>query len=224
MTTWNIIPSPPATAAENMAIDWQMFNDTEAGLIGPSVRVYTWSEPGVTYGYLQEEESINAVIASEAKQSHTCHTDSSDERLLRFARNDISDAVSVPNPAKRPTGGGIVFHDTEEVAYCLAAPNNGEYLPPRLTDAYLMVSRIICQARRELGYHVELKNTGQGPGLRKNSRMLCFSNGEAHEIMLGEKKVVGSAQRRTNKTILQQGTVKVGILIEESCHAELVEV
>ena len=168
---WKIVRSPADTVANNMAIDWQMFNDMETGKICPTIRVYTWSEPGVTFGYLQKSEGV-----------------------------------------RRPTGGGLVYHDPSEVVYCLVAPNDSAIIPVRLTEAYLMITKLICQALNELGYPVELSKTGEALGLKKTRSQLCFAQAENFEIILNGQKIVGSAQRRTRNTVLQQGTVKTGLL------------
>lgn len=171
---WKIVRSPADTVANNMAIDWQMFNDMEAGLISPTIRVYTWSEPGISIGYLQSS--------------------------------------LIPQTSKRPTGGGLVFHDTSEVVYCLVASNNSKLIPGKLTDAYLMITKLICQALNELGYPIELSKTGEGLGLKKTRSNLCFAQTENFELVQNGEKIVGSAQRRTRKTVLQQGTIKTGLL------------
>jgi len=169
---WNILTSPPDTVASNMAIDWQMFADIEAGLIGPTIRVYSWSEPGISIGYLQKEGGV-----------------------------------------KRPTGGGLVYHDSSEVVYCLVAPNDSALIPTRLTDAYLMITKLICQSLNELGYSVELSKTRDALGLKRSRNQLCFAQAENYEISLNGQKVVGSAQRRTRNAVLQQGTIKTNLLV-----------
>ena len=168
---WQIVRFPADTVANNMAIDWQLFNDMETGKIGPTIRLYTWSESGVSVGYLQKGDGV-----------------------------------------RRPTGGGLVYHDTSEVVYCLVAPNDPVLIPSKLTDAYLMITNVICEALQELGYSVEISKTGVALGLAKSRNNLCFAQAENFEIVQNGKKVVGSAQRRTRKTVMQQGTIKTGDL------------
>lgn len=176
---WNISADPADTVANNLAHDWQMFADCEAGKIGPTIRLYTWSEPGVSVGYLQSS--------------------------LRTERGEKL------APVRRPTGGGLVYHETSEVVYCLVAPVSSGLLPAKLTAAYLMITKLICQGLIELGYPVELGTQTELPGLKHRRNELCFTQAENFEIVLNGEKVVGSAQRRTRNTVLQQGTIKTDL-------------
>jgi len=193
-----------------MSLDWQMFEQMEAGRIGPTVRVYTWSEPGVTCGYLTP--LMEASDQCEPLLSPLSTVERGDARAYPQIEGPLRGVRSYESAIRRPTGGGIVFHDISEVAYCLVAPNDPQIIPRKLTDAYLMITRIICEALQELGFPVDLQETETG-GLKKQNRTLCFARAESYEIMLNEEKVVGSAQRRTRKTVLQQGTIKTGALV-----------
>ena len=193
---WDIVASSSATVAENMLCDTELLQAMELGAIGPTVRVYTWSKPGVTYGYLLNEEDIDSVTGK---------------------RRKINGNVDFDNcVARRPTGGGIVFHGLDEVAYCLVAPNDGVTMPRKLTEAYMTITRLIRDALVSLGYPVELKAVDDDAsiGLKKNKSNMCFERAENYELVMGGLKVVGSAQRRTKKAILQQGTIRVANLCE----------
>jgi lipoate-protein ligase A len=215
-----------------MSLDWQLFHEMEAGLLEPTIRVYTWNEPGVTYGYLQDvkdvrrvieanrgqetgvrsqERELAPVIASGAKQSLAGNSFREIASSMT-PRNDGVVPIYPPDLARRPTGGGIVFHDIDEVVYCLVAPADSKLLPGKLTEAYLVISELICEGLNELGYPVSVSRLAK-QGLQRSIRELCFAEAEEYEIVLGDKKIVGSAQRRTKNTILQQGTIKVGELV-----------
>lgn len=176
---WNIIVSDPETVSHQMQTDWTLFNQLESETLPPTLRLYTWSQPGQTCGYVQ---------------------------------HDLSHP---PSMVRRPTGGGIVFHDTTEVAYCLATPYHDRF-PRRLMDGYYYVAHYIVEALHALGFPVSIKATPV-LGLHRTSRLYCFDQTESHEITLNENiKVVGIAQRRTRKGILQQGTIKVSVLMEHA--------
>ena len=80
---WRLLVSGAGDPAANMALDAAMLDMAVRGLVGPTVRVYTWREAAVSVGRFQDVRS-------------TLHTDA----LLRR---------SVP-VVRRPTGGRGVLH------------------------------------------------------------------------------------------------------------------
>jgi lipoate-protein ligase A len=115
--------------------------------------------------------------------------------------------------AKRPTGGGIVFHTLDEVVYCLVAPRRSGLLPESLGEAYLYITHLVERGLQGLGFSVHLPQAELTPGLRAAQRRLCFAQAESYELITPSgEKVVGSAQRRTKDVILQQGTIKISAL------------
>jgi len=51
--SWWLLESPPAPAACNMALDEALLR-TAAARARPLLRIYSWSEPSVTFGYFQK--------------------------------------------------------------------------------------------------------------------------------------------------------------------------
>lgn len=154
----------------------------------PSVRIYGWSRPSITVGYFQDiEKEIDTIKASDL-------------------------GIDV---VKRPTGGGIVFHTTEDVTYCVAAPLSS--IPGGLMDSYYFISDIILNALKNLGIKAELsKRVTNGRSSLDfardkpaTNRSICFSSPREYEITLNGRKLVGSAQKRTKEKLMQQGTISV---------------
>lgn len=102
--------------------------------------------------------------------------------------------------AKRPTGGGIVFHSCEDIAFCCVLPTG--MFPNGFMSAYHFVSDIVLDVLRQEG--VMADKHADVPG---GSADLCFSGAKEYEITFGGKKLVGIAQKRTREKILQQGTI-----------------
>ncbi|MBF0171383.1 MAG: lipoate--protein ligase family protein [Nitrospinae bacterium] len=102
---------------------------------------------------------------------------------------------------RRPTGGRAVYHH-KEVTYAVAlgesAPHYGS-----LREIYMLAEKAIEDALRELGVPVDLEPR-DASGVRS---ACCFSSRTRHEITVGGKKVVGSAQRRVRGGALQHGSV-----------------
>lgn len=106
---------------------------------------------------------------------------------------------------RRPTGGRAVWH-SEELTYAVAAPS---LRFGSLPAAYLEIHGMLADALRGLGARVSLAPPVRTPSLDTGP---CFSQPAGGEIMIGERKVVGSAQLRQGSGLLQHGC----ILLEDS--------
>lgn len=109
---------------------------------------------------------------------------------------------------KRPTGGGIVFHNETEVTYSLVTAINNPILPEGMIPSYKRISEAIVVGLNEIGVKAEISNQAKG-GRQKaqGKRLLCFSYAEEYEIVVDSKKIVGSAQKRGKRVLLQQGSI-----------------
>ncbi len=105
--------------------------------------------------------------------------------------------------AKRPTGGGIVFHSRYDVVFCCVLPL--DLFPKGFMSAYHFVSDIIVSALEQAG--IDACKTGVAE--EDAGDRLCFSSAKEYEITCDGKKLVGIAQKRTRGKILQQGTICV---------------
>ena len=88
-----------------MQADLKLFNDFENGLISSTLRIYSWEPKCISLGYGQELDSL---------------------LVGDLARKKGWDVV------KRPTGGGIVFHNEAEVTYSLVTGLDNPQLPQGL--------------------------------------------------------------------------------------------
>lgn len=179
-TSFKIISSPPADATANMATDQRLFEDFEKGLIPATFRIYSWSGPAITFGY-----RINPAN----------HLD-----LKKYQKSGYS-------LARRPTGGGIVFHDSGEITFSAALPRQSRHYPDNFLDAYFFVARIILDFLKSLGRPVKLKSRSF-KRKQKFNHHLCFEQAAPFEITLGGRKIVGLAQRRFKNSFCFQGTIK----------------
>ncbi len=108
---------------------------------------------------------------------------------------------------RRPTGGRAILH-SHELTYSVAMPV--EELGPR--ETYRFISRGILRALAIMG--VEATVTEQDQGLRSHpedpASVPCFSSTAKDEIQVAGRKLVGSAQRRYGRIVLQHGSVLLG--------------
>ena len=180
-----IILSPKTPGSINMATDWKLFQDFEKGLSPPTLRIYSWQPKCVSLGYSQDPGKISE---------------------LEEWQEEGWDIV------KRPTGGGIVFHDLNEVSYTVVMPRTKEW-----REAYRLISKAVVTGFKSLGIEVVTRNSEFGI---RNSE-LCFETLNGYEITYKGEKLVGQAQRLGKKGLLQQGTIKTEILDREISFEDL---
>lgn len=158
----------------------------EALLYSPAVqpaalRIYGWSPPTLSLGYFQ---SIAAV-----------------ERLPEDVRR-----LAV---VRRPTGGGAILHD-REVTYCLVADETID----AARQAPAVLYRLVHECWRDV-----LAADGRQSALAPDSMPLpsprsgpffCFEKPGKTDLLLGDRKVLGSAQRRIPGRVLQHGSLILG--------------
>jgi lipoyl(octanoyl) transferase len=118
-----------------------------------------------------------------------------------YNRGKIRDAdIDV---VRRPTGGRAILHD-HEVTYSVTAPVT-DAAPLRVT--YARINRILMEGLGSLGVASELASpAGRSP--RPNARP-CFETPGEGELIARGKKLVGSAQWRSDGALLQHGSILV---------------
>jgi lipoate-protein ligase A len=103
---------------------------------------------------------------------------------------------------RRATGGSAVLHGCD-LTYSIAAPC--DFFPPGLRGSYGAIAGVIEAALASFG--VRLERVGSpGSGQREFD---CFASPAWDEICVGGRKLVGSAQRRTESALLQHGSIRV---------------
>jgi len=105
---------------------------------------------------------------------------------------------------RRPTGGRAVWH-ADELTYAVAAPVAAF---GTLAEAYRRIHATIATALTALGVPASLASPpAQTSALSAGA---CFASPAGGEIMMGGRKVVGSAQLRERGALLQHGSVLLG--------------
>lgn len=109
---------------------------------------------------------------------------------------------------RRPTGGGVVFHDAD-FTYTVVIPPEHALAGASRLDSYAAINRAVAEGLRRLRIAAELARQ-EIPGHVNRSRMVCFDNPTRYDLLLDERKIAGSAQRRTRHGILHQGSIVLG--------------
>jgi lipoate-protein ligase A len=104
---------------------------------------------------------------------------------------------------KRPTGGRGVFHQ-HELTYALVTGERHGFTGPVLVD-YQRIGLGLKQGFNLLGLEVELAEGNHWT--KRPLSSVCFANSSWYEITYQGRKLVGSAQLRRGKALLQHGSI-----------------
>jgi lipoyl(octanoyl) transferase len=124
-----------------------------------------------------------------------------DPPCLSLGRNQPAIDARGLAVVRRPTGGRAVWHE-HEVTYAVAAPL---HVFGSLRESYLGIHERLATALRSMGADVQLAGR---PAARPSGRQgSCFASAAGGEIVVGKRKVVGSAQVRHGDALLQHGSI-----------------
>lgn len=178
---WHFIDSGFNTGEFNMKFDLELANHCKKD--DAYFRLYRWKPYCISIGANQSFEDIN----------------------LEKAKNDGIDVV------KRPTGGRAILH-AEEWTYSVIYPMNYEYSPKEI---YHKISRALIKGLEiydNIFTNCELENIQPNfpKLLEEPTGVLCFASTAKNEVKFDGKKLIGSAQRKLNNSILQHGSILCG--------------
>ncbi len=144
-------------------------------------RLYSWEIPTFSFGVSQK---ITKAINTEFIEKNGC----------AFVR--------------RITGGKTVLHN-DEITYAVVSSEDIFYRDNDLYQSYKLISQVLVDAFNKIDVEAYLSK-GSPPALSKTNNP-CFSFPTPNEIEIAGKKIVGSAQKRDNRALLQHGSVPVSM-------------
>jgi len=102
---------------------------------------------------------------------------------------------------RRPTGGRSILHH-REITYSVTAPlaDSGD-----LRESYNRINGILMGGLRRLG--VQVRMAGRTSRASLPGAAPCFDEPAEGELMLGTRKLAGSAQWRADGALLQHGSI-----------------
>ncbi len=121
-----------------------------------------------------------------------------DEIDMDFCNKNKVDVV------RRITGGKTVLHE-HELTYSFIIDKNK--LPRSIVDSYYIISNALIRGLQVLGLNPKMNKAK----IVNKDNPVCFQEPSFNEIVIDQKKVVGSAQVRVKGKLLQHGSILTGI-------------
>ncbi|MBI4719195.1 MAG: lipoate--protein ligase family protein [Planctomycetes bacterium] len=172
-----VLSDPASDGPANMARDEALLECVGRRAAPPTLRLYQWDPPTVSLGYFQP----------------------------------YAEFAALPPPAgslavvRRLTGGGAILHD-QELTYSLVLPANHALLSTGPRRLYELMHEAVAAALSGLG--VSAAPCGQSDDSSPTrGPFFCFARRHACDLLVGEAKIAGSAQRRTRQAVLQHGSI-----------------
>jgi len=179
---WSLLDTGANLGAYNMAVDEELLARAQAGETMPVLRFYTWDPPAVSIGRFQKIET--AVNADACKR-------------LGF---DI---------VRRITGGRAVLHH-HELTYSIIARADDPLFPSTVIGTYKVIALALLAGLRNLGMPAEMASRShqhERHAVQDEKNPACFSSPSLYEILVHNRKIIGSAQRRLSGAFLQHGSI-----------------
>lgn len=181
---WQIIESGPLSPELIMAKDAFLLRQLNQES-SPLLHLYEWESPCLTYGYFIDPSS--------------------------YLCGDALEHLGLQK-ARRPTGGGIIFH-LSDFAFSVLIPAHHPRFSMNTVDNYAFINHKVAEMVIHFATEsVKLDFLDQDQTLfdsEKECQAFCMANPTHYDLMIGNKKVGGSAQRRTKQGLLHQASLSL---------------
>ncbi len=170
-----------------MALDESVSTVVRKGEAPPTLRLYGWDRLSLSIGSFQNVSDINI---------------------------GYCEAKGIPI-VRRPTGGRAILHE-RELTYSFSVRTISGPFSKGLLDSYRRISAAFNLAFRKIGITACTKRQREKGSVLSGSP-LCFQSSSFGEILINNKKALGSAQKRWDDGLLQQGSIPYILNEDEMC-------
>jgi len=122
--------------------------------------------------------------------------------------SSVSNESAKYSIVRRPTGGGIVYHD-RDLTYTIVVPAGHPLEKLDRVESYHVFHRAILLAMMKFG--LEGRLASDTPKVQDRAAMRCFVTPTKYDVLCGNRKIAGAAQRRTKNGILHQGSISIEV-------------
>jgi lipoate-protein ligase A len=184
---WRLLDFQYLNIFENMAVDEAIFHETIKNKKNPTIRFYGSNPAAISIGYFQDAKK---------------------ELNIKKCRDEGIDI------ARRITGGKAVFH-CNEITYCVVAGKHEKRFPADIQGTYQVISKCIARGLGDLGIEAALAENGRAQA-EAEMKSCCFSAPSRNELLVGGRKICGSAQVRRREGFLQHGLLLLDFNLERT--------
>lgn len=182
LMTWEIIDTGRSSAETNMRIDGDLLESLKERK-RPILHFYDWAAESLTYGhFVKPEQFLDLALAKTYE--------------IEWAR--------------RPTGGGIVFH-VWDFAFSILVPASDFRFSQNTLENYAFVNQTVLKAVQKVfdpkGDLELIKEDGHAND--PSCQHFCMAKPTKYDVLFKGKKIIGAAQRKTKSGFLHQGTISL---------------
>ncbi|MCB1107528.1 MAG: lipoate--protein ligase family protein [Chlamydiia bacterium] len=179
---WKILDTGTRSAEENMEIDRDLLERMKPS-DSPILHFYDWEGDAATYGYFLDPGKYLNLEGARAK------------------------GLSL---ARRPTGGGIIFH-VSDLAFSVLVPADFPHFSLNTLDNYDFINNRVKKGVKTF-FEKEPSLLPKDPTpLDESCRHFCMAKPTIYDVMLEGRKVAGAAQRRRKQGYLHQGSIAIAL-------------
>ena len=142
------------------------------------LRIYGWSPPTISLGYFQRYQALA----------------------------DLPEELRGLAVVRRQTGGGAILHD-REITYCLVVDDSLPITRQSPAGLYRLVHACWRDALAADQPRVELAPDSLPFPSPRSGPFFCFQKPGQTDLVVGDEKLLGSAQRRISGQVLQHGSL-----------------
>ena len=191
---FEIIDSEKKSAKKNMEMDEKLLENL-SNFKKPILHFYRWEDFSATNGYFIDSKMLKKIINLEnARNKNIC-----------FAR--------------RPTGGGIIFHIWDLAFSFLLPSDHKNFYHTDTLKNYAFVNNFVKDAIKDFLKISKLElisaNKAKKIDEKSNIKNFCMAKPTVYDVVIGDKKVAGAAQRRKKQGYLHQGSISIALPKEE---------
>jgi lipoyl(octanoyl) transferase len=191
--TWRLILSEEADPYSNMAMDEALLEGyLELGL-GPVLRIYGWKPVSFSFGYFQDP-LVNFNIKE-------CEL-----RGMKFVR--------------RITGGGVLYHH-DDISYSIIASPEDFGSAVSVVESFKRTCAFLINMYKKMGIDAgfacdrkDYEKRYIRPSLADPN--LCMASHEKYDIVSGDRKLGGNAQKRRRGAVMQHGSIPLNDTLSHS--------
>lgn len=179
---WEIIDTGFSSAEANMRLDDELLQSLK-DRERPILHFYDWEAESLTYGHFVKPEQFLDLDRARAHELHW---------------------------ARRPTGGGIVFH-VWDFAFSVLVPASDFRFSQNTLENYAFVNQTVLEAvQKVFDPEGELELIKQdGYASDPSCLHFCMAKPTKYDVLFKGKKIIGAAQRKTKSGFLHQGTISL---------------